>query len=253
MVEDRERDLGQGEKLPGGTALQLVLSYCVHHCYTETLQALDSSCNLFRDGTNALLQRSADAESGEGMDSDLGPGVAFDDVAHRAPIYNYVLQGDVQTAIQLTNQCAPGMLDSCQDVYFDLLTLQFAELVKRKDLLGALRFARKELRPFGCKLNTSPNKEATLEKLQDLVTLLAYEDPFTSPVGEFLTEEYRQRVADEVNGSLLEYTHRPSQAPLERLLQHTIVTRDRLATEGGTHAPPRFSLCSDVKNHCVFD
>jgi hypothetical protein len=38
MSEDEERERGQGQTLPPHTALQLVLSYCVHHCYAGTVR-----------------------------------------------------------------------------------------------------------------------------------------------------------------------------------------------------------------------
>ena len=38
MMEDLELELGQGERIPDNAALQLVLSYCVHNCYTQTAQ-----------------------------------------------------------------------------------------------------------------------------------------------------------------------------------------------------------------------
>ena len=40
MEEDPERERGQGHALPPHATLQLVLSYCVHHCYTGTVKVL---------------------------------------------------------------------------------------------------------------------------------------------------------------------------------------------------------------------
>jgi hypothetical protein len=48
MSEDEERERAQGQTLPPHTALQLVLSYCVHHCYAGTVRvrptARSASC-----------------------------------------------------------------------------------------------------------------------------------------------------------------------------------------------------------------
>mmetsp|Transcript_30227 Transcript_30227/g.58079 ORF Transcript_30227/g.58079 Transcript_30227/m.58079 type:complete len:244 (+) Transcript_30227:218-949(+) len=242
-MQDNEQDYGEGEELPVGASLQLVLSYCVHHCYTDTVRVLENSCSLPRNPE--LHPRLSPARSPSGAD------VAFDDAQHRAPICNHVLQGNVHQAVELTNKCAPGMLSSFEDVHFDLLTIHFAQLVKKENALEALRFARTELSPFAAKASTADIKDAILDKLQDLVTLLAYEDPSASPVGELLTEEYRRCVAEKVNRSLLLYTHRPSQAPLERLLQHTIVARQELANVRSHSSPPSFNLREDVKHHCA--
>jgi hypothetical protein len=37
-MEDLESELGQGVQLPDNIGLHLVLSYCVHNCYTKTAQ-----------------------------------------------------------------------------------------------------------------------------------------------------------------------------------------------------------------------
>ena len=55
------------------------------------------------------------------------------------------------------------------------------------------------------------------------------------------------RRAMQVNGALLAHTQRPAQAPLERVLKHTVATRDVLAAETGA---PRFNLRDHVQRHC---
>mmetsp|Transcript_13367 Transcript_13367/g.22572 ORF Transcript_13367/g.22572 Transcript_13367/m.22572 type:complete len:245 (+) Transcript_13367:100-834(+) len=243
-MEDLESELGQGVQLPDNIGLQLVLSYCVHNCYTKTAQAIEQSCALTPQRTPN------DREERGGSQAGIHTHLDLDDVNYRAPIYNHVLEGNVEEAINLTNKSAPGLLTSRPDVHFDLLTLQFTKFIQDSDVLGALRFAQQHLHRY-LKTATTTQERICAEKLQDLITLIAYGDPFVSPVAEFLTPDYRQRVADTVNGSLLSHTHRPSQAPLERLLQHTTATRDRLLTEMGPSAPARFNLRADVKNFCA--
>lgn len=47
-MQDNEQDYGEGEELPVGASLQLVLSYCVHHCYTDTVRVRYIKCSAWR-------------------------------------------------------------------------------------------------------------------------------------------------------------------------------------------------------------
>ncbi|KAK3275130.1 hypothetical protein CYMTET_16724 [Cymbomonas tetramitiformis] len=214
---------------PDDAVCQLVYSYLVHHCYKETAKALEASAGLSKISNNT--------ESAEDQEAEGTTGNELGDIELRAPIYKHVLDGNVEQAIDLTNRMAEGLLSSRPDVYFELLSLQFAKLIREKNVLGAIKFAQEEF--SSCDSMSSSDKETYLEKLQDLMSLIAYEEPAASPAGEFLTEEYRQRVADTLNGALLAFNKRPSQASLERVLQHTTLTTDRLA---GSGICPRFNL-----------
>lgn len=82
---------------------------------------------------------------------------------------------------------------------FHLLCVQFAALVAAGDALAALQYARTHLRAFGVRdVNDGTGSEAAAycDKLQDLVTLLAYHEPQSSPVGSFLQPEFLDFVAD---------------------------------------------------------
>ena len=85
---------------------------------------------------------------------------------------------------------------------FHLLCVRFAALVAAGDALAALQYARTHLRAFGVrdsKDDAGGEKAAAYcDKLQDLVTLLAYNEPQSSPVGSFLQPEFLHFVADQV-------------------------------------------------------
>ncbi|BBM98890.1 hypothetical protein Mp_1g16970 [Marchantia polymorpha subsp. ruderalis] len=188
-------------KINDNDVRKIVLSYLVHNCFKETAETFISCTG---------MKRSVDCSV---------------DIDKRKPIYKHVMEGNVLKAIELTNQLAADLLQSNKDVYFDLLTLHFVELVRSKDCTGALEFAQKELRPF-----TSGKH---LERLQDCMALLAYEDPETSPLFSLLSMDHRQSIADALNRAVLVHANLPSYTSMERLIQHITVVRQRLHQELG--------------------
>jgi hypothetical protein len=159
-----------------------------------------------------------------------------------AAIYSHVLEGNVLKAIELTNQLAVDLLASNRDIHFDLLSLHFVELVRAKNCASALEFAQGELRPFG------KQEDRYREKLQDCMALLAYEEPENSPLFHYLTDDYRQSVADALNCAVLAHANLPSYTSMEKLLQHTTVVSQRLHQELGKDGPPTFTLKSFLKS-----
>ncbi|KAH8509517.1 hypothetical protein H0E87_011320 [Populus deltoides] len=150
----------------------IVLSYLVHNCYRETLES-------FVDCT--------------GMPE---PADYVEDMVKRKGIFCCVLEGNALKAIELTEQVACDLLENNKDLHFDLLSLHFVELVCAKKCTEALEFAQNTLMPFG-------KEQKLLEKLEDFLSLLAYEEPEKSPMFHLLGSEYRQHVADKLNRAIL--------------------------------------------------
>jgi len=195
---------------------KIVLSYLVHNCFKETAETFIGCSDMKRTADCAV------------------------DIDKRKPIYNHVLEGNVLKAIELTNQLAVDLLAAHSDVHFELLTLHFVELVRAKACASALDFAQGELRPFG-------KQDRFREKLQDCMALLAFEEPDSSPLFRYLSDEYRQSVADALNSAVLAHANLPSYTSMERLLQHTTVVRQRLHQELGKDGPPTFTLKAFLK------
>ncbi|KAJ6931439.1 hypothetical protein NC652_014820 [Populus alba x Populus x berolinensis] len=180
----------------------IVLSYLVHNCYRETLES-------FVDCT--------------GMPE---PADYIEDMEKRKGIFCCVLEGNALKAIELTEQVACDLLENNKDLHFDLLSLHFVELVSAKKCTEALEFAQNKLMPFG-------KEQKLLEKLEDFLSLLAYEEPEKSPMFHLLGSEYRQHVADKLNRAILAHRNLPSYTAVERLIQQTIVVRQSLNQDHG--------------------
>ncbi|KAJ6938459.1 hypothetical protein NC651_005016 [Populus alba x Populus x berolinensis] len=180
----------------------IVLSYLVHNCYGETLESF-VACS--------------------GMPE---PADHIEDMEKRKGIVHCALEGNALRAVELTEQVACDLLENNKDLHFDLLSLHFADLVCAKKCTEALEFAQKKLTPFG-------KEKKYVEKLEDFMALLAYEEPEKSPVFHLLGLEYRQHVADKLNRAILAHTNLPSYTAIERLIQQTTVVRQSLNQDHG--------------------
>ncbi|KAL6316446.1 hypothetical protein AAG906_018149 [Vitis piasezkii] len=195
----------------------IVLSYLVHNCFKETVESFISCTG---------MKQPADYQ---------------EDMEKRKRIFHFALEGNALKAIELTEQLANDLLEKNKDLHFDLLSLHFVKLVCSRKCTEALEFAQTKLTPFGKVQNY-------VEKLEDFMTLLAYEEPEKSPMFHLLSLEYRQQVADSLNRALLAHANLPSCSAMERLIQQTTVVRQCLNQELSKDPPPPFSLKDFLKS-----
>ncbi|KAJ3696103.1 hypothetical protein LUZ60_001480 [Juncus effusus] len=192
----------------------IVWSYLVHNCFKETAETFLHTTGMKNPTVPAL------------------------DMEARKMILQFVQEGKALKAIELTEQLAPKLLESNMDLHFDLLTLHFIDLIRARNCGEALEFGQKKLIAFG-------KVHKYVEKIEDVMALMAYEDPEKSPMFHLLSSEYRQYVADGLNQAILEHANMPAYSSLERLLQQTTVVR-RYLNEFDKDKYPQFTLKSFI-------
>ncbi|KAI9113223.1 hypothetical protein QN277_014680 [Acacia crassicarpa] len=195
----------------------IVLSYLIHNCYKESVESFIACTGMKQ------------------------PADYLEDMEKRKRIFHFALDGNALKAIELTEQLAQDILEKNKDLRFDLLSLHFVELVRSRKCTEALEFAQTQFSPFG-------KEQKYMEKLQDFMALLAYNEPEKSPVFHLLSLEYRQQVADSLNRAILEHSNLPSYTAMERLIQQATVVRQCLSQEAGKDGPPPFSLKDFLKS-----
>ncbi|KAJ0963160.1 hypothetical protein J5N97_028282 [Dioscorea zingiberensis] len=195
----------------------IVLSYLVHNCFKETAETF-LACTGMNQPSDYLL-----------------------DMDKRKSIFHFAMEGNALKAIELTEQLAPNLLEEQNDLHFDLLSLHFVDLISSRKFTEALEFAQTKLAPFG-------KVQKYMQKLEDIMALLAYDEPEKSPMFHLLSPEYRQNVADTLNQSILAHVNLPSYSSMERLMRQTTVVRQYLHQEFGKDGPPPFTLHGFLKN-----
>ncbi|PON52013.1 LIS motif containing protein [Parasponia andersonii] len=189
----------------------IIISYLVHNCYEET------------------------AESFIGCTGMKQPADYIEDMEKRKRIINFALEGNALEAIELTEQFAHDLLEKNNELHFDLLSLHFVNLVCSRKCTEALEFAQTKLTPF-------EKMEKYVSKIEDILALLAYDEPEKSPVFHYLSPEYRQQVADSLNRAILAHANLPSYTAMERLIKQTTIVRQCLSQDTGKDGLPPFSL-----------
>ncbi|KAL2498403.1 LisH and RanBPM domains containing protein [Abeliophyllum distichum] len=189
----------------------IVLSYLVHNCCKDTMESFVSCAGIKQ------------------------PADHLEDMEKRKRIFHSALDGDALKAIELTEEFTPDLLENNKDLHFDLLGLHFAELICLRKCTEALGFAQMKLTPFG-------TMQKYVEKIEDFMSLLAYEEPEKSPMFHLLSLEYRQRVAENLNREILAHSNLPRYSAVERLIQQATVVRQSLHQEFGKDGNQLFSL-----------
>ncbi|KMZ72867.1 hypothetical protein ZOSMA_159G00320 [Zostera marina] len=196
----------------------IVLSYLVHNSFNETAESFICSTGMKRP-------------DGYPMDMDK-----------RKKILQSALKGNALNAIELTKQLDQSLLEENKDLHFDLLSLHFIDLVCSRKCTEALEFAQNRLSSFGM-------ASKYVEKLEDFMALLAYDEPEKSPMFHLLSSDYRQNVATSLNRAILAKGNQPRYSSMERLIQQAVVSRHLLDPEkNGKDIPPAFSLKTFLKS-----
>ena len=84
-----------------------------------------------------------------------------------------------------------------------------------KDDKGAVTFGRSIL-------STASKTSADHELLQDALSLIAYDEPHSSPQGYLLGESYKMDLASSVNAAILKQKGRWPDSGMERLLKQLV-------------------------------
>ncbi|KAK9505116.1 hypothetical protein O3M35_009244 [Rhynocoris fuscipes] len=214
------------------TLHSLVLSYLIHHGYSATAEA-------FASGTG--LEFTEDISS----------------IKNRQRILKLVLAGRKGDAIELTSRLYPGLLEERPDLFFMLKCRQFIEMINGCDMgvptselngidnppennmeteernytdikNGGRRPPVERMIDFGRELyNYSQqlfrkhgNNEKNKKMLQDAFSLLAYSNPWNSPVGWQLDPSQRETVCAQLNSAILESSNLARKPPLEKAVAH---------------------------------
>lgn len=141
------------------------------------------------------------------IESGIQPSVDLDTLDERIKIRDAIQNGKIQEAIQLVNNIHPELLDCDRYLFFHLQQQHLIELIRQRKIEEALKYAQEQLAERG-----EENKEV-LSELERTLALLAFDKPEQSPFGDLLHPSHRQKIASEVNASILEMENRESTTP----------------------------------------
>eukprot|EP00163_Fabomonas_tropica_P015870 TRINITY_DN28717_c0_g1_i1.p1 TRINITY_DN28717_c0_g1~~TRINITY_DN28717_c0_g1_i1.p1 ORF type:complete len:485 (-),score=81.42 TRINITY_DN28717_c0_g1_i1:181-1635(-) len=188
----------------------IVISYLVHQGYSGSASLLAEHC-----GTSATAQADLQSE--------------LESITQRQTITKAVLAGDIQRAVDLTNQVSPQILANDRQLLFKLKCQQFVELIQQRPLEETMKFGREELSSFEA-------GSAESNAAQEVFSLLAYPKPSESPVAYLLEASRREPVANALNSAILVFQKKPAIPVLERLVKQVSLCSDELANSNVPYA-----------------
>lgn len=146
------------------------------------------------------------------LETGVQPTIDLNELDDRIKIRDKIQNGCIEDAISLVNSLHPELLDNDRYLYFHLQQQHLIELIRQRNIEGALDYAQTHLAERG---EENPD---ILTELERTLALLAFEDPEKSPFGELLHLSQRQKVASELNAAILEVDATPKLANLLKLL-----------------------------------
>lgn len=138
----------------------------------------------------------------------------------RQQIRNYLLSGDIDNAILLTRMRFPRVFEQNDTILFQLNCNKFIQLIKQSEIDDAIKFGQSLRAQFS-------HLQRSQEFLNDIFSLLAYEDPAESEFGFLLKDDEILKVSDELNGEILRSMGKQRTSALQRKIQHA---KELLAT-----------------------
>ncbi|EFN58155.1 hypothetical protein CHLNCDRAFT_34313, partial [Chlorella variabilis] len=161
---------------------ELVFGYLQHHGHWDTAAAVARDV---LGGSAAVRQQDVQ------------------DMQVRQQIGERVEAGDVDAALALTEQLAPGLLAASPRIHFRLQCQKFAEMIKAGQVAEAIEYGRAHVVPLASPSDSGTAAAADRELLEDATALLAYDDPTTGPTGYMLLPSHRSELAATLNRAIL--------------------------------------------------
>lgn len=202
---------------------KLVSSYFDHLGYVDISKTFSAEVKReqlegsTKMGSNIVL-------SDEEMIDDKESTVEEKNLKVRQQIRKNLLEGDIDGAIKLTNAHFPKVFAEHEEILFKLSCNKFIELIKRSDIDDAIQ--------YGQSLREKYNENTRYQEfLNDIFSLLAYENPQESEFGYLLKEGEILKISDELNSEILKSLGKSSVSELESLIKHTKVMLNVLSLD----------------------
>lgn len=131
----------------------------------------------------------------------------------RQQIRKYLISGDIDSSIKLTKLNFPKVFAQNEEILFKLNCNKLVQLIKDSKIDEAIE--------FGQSLRSQYSENAKFqEHLNDIFSLLAFEDPKKSEFGFLLNDDEILKISDELNSEILKSLGKSSISNLEKLIKH---------------------------------
>ncbi|KAI9295787.1 hypothetical protein K502DRAFT_324126 [Neoconidiobolus thromboides FSU 785] len=201
-----------------------------------------------------VIEGYRDAAESFSQEASIASELDFGSIDERMRIRNAIQAGNVDEAIERTNDINPEILDTNPDLFFHLQLQKFIEMIKERKDKQALEFSQNELAARG------EENQHLLKKLERAMTLLCFKTE-DNPHIELLDYSQRLKMASELNGAILAAQALNKEPKLPTLLKLTSWAQNRLSNEivfpiikdltGATLSSPISDTASSLDDHSI--
>ncbi|GAX82418.1 hypothetical protein CEUSTIGMA_g9846.t1 [Chlamydomonas eustigma] len=169
----------------------------------EQWEAKLSAVNIPKEEMNKLIMNflitEGYVEAAKMFEKESGTAASMDlsTIQERMEIRRAVQSGQMDVAIDKVNDMNPEILETQEELFFHMQQQRLIELIRKGKTEEALQFAEEYLAPQG------EEHPRFLEELERTVTLLAFHDAKSSPLGDLMDIAQRQKTASELNAAIL--------------------------------------------------
>ncbi|KAI9901441.1 hypothetical protein N3K66_003258 [Trichothecium roseum] len=174
-------------------------------------------------------------------EANLEPPQDEDMMEARQQIQDFILRGEIQSAIEALNELDPLILDKNESVHFALLRLQLVELIrachKANNFNQAIDFARENLGP------RAPTNPKFLQDLEMTMTLLFFPlDNLEPPLAALLKPDLRREVAERVNTTITQTLSNRIDTSIRSLISTRCWAENKVRESGSLQLPNRLDF-----------
>lgn len=125
----------------------------------------------------------------------------------RSEIRECIMKGNIEYAINYISEHYPRVLQTSKEADLALKIQQFIEIIKTQEVYSAFEYARNNLSCYRNSLIMVRKEVDSAVNISEVLGLLCYTDPFTSPLAYLLGKQQLEMTADIVNEEIISNTY----------------------------------------------
>ena len=257
------QDIPIGPEKEESLMANLILSYLGYHAYKKAAKALACSIASPKLASGPILLHLMQSMDQRQSRSSIMLAYSYRLIpwpSSYRPIsielIELITQGSIGEAIELTTRIFPKIFETSREIVFRLKCQQLIELIRmglsKHRLIESQQYYQ-EILGFGLDLQnefTSVRSENTgfRNRLKEVFSLLAYRNPYESPIKYLLDDEERKSIAYALNDTIISiyFGHKLPNSSLDRIMLHIQLVLKELGTTAGDPSSALISFESDL-------
>lgn len=139
-----------------------------------------------------------------GLETGIPLQIPLESLDNRMRVRDAIENGRMIESIAMIRGFYPELLTDCHGLHFELQKQHLVELIRDRQIEDAINFAQSHLAEHG------QQNADSLNELERILALLAFDEPQLSPFGDLLLDSQRLKLASKVNAAILSFHNEDS-------------------------------------------